>query len=266
MLKVLKEIKKLFGARELCAAVVLISMLTASADDLCARRYAGLDRDATTSKYSLLGIKAVQSNLKLSSKQLQLFEDIMRSSPTNIPAIVDLRNSKANLIAHASSEGERAGIRRSMNSKVDLLIHRHFEAALQNVLSPAQVARLNELFMQMEGPNVILCDTNLATRLNLTKDQMEQMNEVAARFSQILTSLRGRFLGLEIQTARKRSAEDVDSEIRCLTRVITEIEKDRDEELLGVLDEGQRRVWNDLCGSPLPIHWPTDSFAYDPFK
>jgi len=138
--------------------------------------------------------------------------------------------------------------------------------ALQSTLSSPQTKRLDELFLQMKGPHAILEDTNVIQELNLSKEQISRMNYDPDSDGQFLSLLRHRFLGLQIQTIRKRDPDDVDSEIGCVARVIKEVEKDRDAGLLAVLSEEQRRSWDNLCGAPVSIEWKADYFSDAPFQ
>ncbi len=236
------------------------------ADDGSARRFAGLDRDVVTSKYFLLSTTGVQTDLKLNPWQIQLLKNAMLSSVTNIPGIIELRNSQEKLIETAHSEKERAEIQRSRNEKVRFLIHQNLNANLQNVLSSGQSNQLDELFLQMEGPGEILNDTDLITELHLTKGQVGQMKDVSNSYRQFLFLLRQRFLSLQIQPIRQRDSGDVDSELDCLGRVIKEVEKDQDEGLLAVLNNDQRRAWDNLCSAPVSINWKADYFSDVPFQ
>ena len=237
------------------------------ADDNSARRYAALDHDATTCKYFLLSTKEVQVNLKLTQQQIKSLESVwLSSSFTNDPAIAEYRLSHKQLLAAAHSDEERAKIRLEGNEKYSLLLNQYNEKILQCTLSSDQTKRLDELFLQMKGPRAILEDTNVAQELNLSKEQISQMNYDPDSDGQFLSLLRHRFLGLQIQTIRKRDSADVDSEIESVALVIKEVEKDQDVELLAVLREEQRRSWKNLCGAPVSIGWKVDYFSDFPFQ
>jgi hypothetical protein len=188
------------------------------------------------------------------------------SSLTNDPAIAEYRRSHKQLLAAAHSDEERAKIRREGNEKYSLLVKQYMGTALQSTLSSPQTKRLDELFLQMKGPHAILEDTNVIQELNLSKEQISRMNYDPDSDGQFLSLLRHRFLGLQIQTIRKRDPDDVDSEIGCVARVIKEVEKDRDAGLLAVLSEEQRRSWDNLCGAPVSIEWKVDYFSDAPFQ
>lgn len=247
--------------------ICVIQACSVFADDNSARRYAALDRDAVTCKYFLLSTKEVQGNLKLTQQQIKSLESAGSSSTlTNDPAIAEYRRSHKQLLAAAHSDEERAKIRREGNEKYSLLFEQHMETTLQSTLSPVQIDRLNDLFFQMKGPHAILEDTNVAQKLNLTKEQISRMNYDPDSDGQFLSLLHHRFLGLQIQTIRKRNPDDVDSEIGCVARVIKEVEKDRDVGLLAVLSAEQRRSWDNLCGAPVSIDWKVDYFSDAPFQ
>lgn len=237
------------------------------ADDNSARRYAALDHDATTCKYFLLSTKEVQGNLKLTQQQIKSLESVwLSSSLTNDPVIAEYRRSHKQLLAAAHSAEERAKIRREGNEKYSLLLEQYSETTLQSTLSSPQTKRLDELFLQMKGPHAILENTNVARELNLSKEQISQMNDDFNSDGQLLSLLRQRFLRLQIQPMRKRDRADLDSEMKNLVRVIKEVEKDQDDGLLAVLNEEQRRFWDNLCGAPVSINWKMDFFSDAPFQ
>ena len=235
------------------------------ADDNSARRYAALDRNAVTDKLFLLSIKEVQDNLKLTQQQIQLLQT-SSSSLTNDPAIQEWRRSHKQLLATAHSNEERTKIRQAENEKYSLLIEQYEETMIQKNLLPMQTRRLQELFLQMKGPHVILEDTNISQELKLTQEQINRMNDDPNLNGQLLSLLRHRFLGLQIQTWRKRDPDDVDAEIKCVARVIKEVEKDQEDDLLNGLNEEQHRSWDNLCGKPLSINWKIDYFSDAPFQ
>ena len=219
-----------------------------------------------TCKYFLLSTKEVQGDLKLTQQQIKILQSAGSSFLlTNDPAIAEYRRSHKQLLAAAHSDEERAKIRREGNEKYSLLVKQYLETTLQRTLSSDQTKTLDELFLQMKGPPAILENTNVARELNLSKEQINQMNENSNSDGQFLSLLRHRFLGLQIQPMRKRDRADLDSEIQSLVRVIKEVEKDQDAGLLAVLTEEQRRSWNNLCGAPLSINWTVDYFSDAPF-
>lgn len=246
--------------------IAIIQSCSVFADDNSARRYVALDHDTVTCKYFLLSAKQVQDNLKLTQQQIKSFKSAWWSSPTNIPAIAELRLSQKQLLEAAKSDEERVKIRQARNAKASFLIQQNLETTLQRTLSPTEAKRLDELFLQMKGPYAILEDTNVIQELYLTKEQIGQLNDVSNSDGQFLSLLRQRFLRLQIQPLRNRDPADLDSEIQSLVRVIKEVEKDQDVGLLAVLSEEQRRSWNNLCGAPVSIDWKIDYFSDAPFQ
>ena len=250
-----------------CLLLIFLSQVhNIFADDQSARCYAALDYDIVTCKYFLLATREVQNDLGLTRQQIKSLKLVWLSPITNIPAFVEFRHSHKELLASAHSDEERAKIRKSENEKFELLLKQYEKTTLQNTLSPIQTNRLNELFLQMKGPHAILEDSNLVQKLNLKENQVTELNDRANTYTQFLSLLRQRFLGLQIQTIRKRSLDDVMSEIKALAIEIKEIEKDRDDGLLAVLDQDQSRSWDKLCGAPVSINWKIDYFSDTPFQ
>ena len=236
------------------------------ADDNSARRYASLQTNSVICKYFLLSTKPVQERLNLTQLQIKSLESAMLASPTSITAVVELRRSQKQLLETAHSDEERSKIRQAGNEKAHLLIHQNWATILQKTLPSTQERSLDQLLLQMKGPHALLEDTNAIQELNLSKEQISQLNDVSNSYGQFLSLLRQRFLRLQIQPTRDRDRADLDSEIESLVRVIKEVEKDQDAALLTVLTEEQRHSWKDLCGAPVRINWKTDYFSDTPFQ
>src|SRR5579885_3312869 len=236
------------------------------ADDHSARRYAGLNRDRVSSEYFLLAVPRVQADLKLDASQIERLKSAMALSPTNIPAVAEFRRKQSQLLQKVSSDEERSHILREGHVQSSRLIQQYLEAQIGSVLTLSQSNRLEELYLQMRGIGVVLENTNLIKQLNITDEQMHAMTGITNDYHQILSLLQQRFLRLQIQPMRHREEADLNSEIVCLVRVITEIEKDEDSELLEVLNENQLRAWREACGKPLSIDWKIDYFSDTPFK
>jgi hypothetical protein len=246
--------------------MVVVYGIHVIADDHTARRYAGLDRDCISSKYFLLSIPSVQRDLKLDTTQIERLKSAITSPPTNIPAIAEFHRKQTLLLQKASSAKERARILRTGNARVSRLIRRYLETQMRLVLTDSQNRRLEELYLQMRGISVIFEDTNLINKLNISGRQIHVMIGVTNSYHPILFLLRQRFLRLQIQPIRDREEADWNAEINCLARVITEIEKDQDSELLAVLNDKQLCIWNKFCGKPLSINWKIDFFSDTPFQ
>jgi hypothetical protein len=255
-----------FRMRTLVAAIALVVQAsTVFASHNSARRYASLQADPVICKYFLLSTKPVQECLNLTQLQIKSLESAMQASPTSIAGIVEFRRSQEQVLEEAHSDEERSKLRQNGNERAHLLIHSNWEAILHNALSPAQEARLGQLLLQMKGPHAIVEDTNLTQQLHLTAGQIGTLRQIADTYSQLLSLLRHRYLGLQIQPVRKRSDGEISSEMSSIIQVTKEIEADQDAELLEVLDPERRRAWNSLCGSPLRIDWDAQTAADIPF-
>ena len=249
--------------------IVLIALAAQSlhlfAEDGSARCYASLETNPVVCKYFLLSTKHVQQRLKLTRPQLQALEAATLSPPASIPSIILLRRSQSELLREAVTDEERLKIRSAGNEKASMLIGQHWAAKLRDILSSVQIGNLDGILLQMRGPCMILEDTNISGRLDLSEEQTKELSKAASRYWELLSSLRQRLLGLQIQPIRKRTETDVDSEVKCLLRVIKEIEKDRDSAIWGALDTEKRRSWTVMCGEPLNIHWEPQYFGTVPF-
>jgi hypothetical protein len=145
------------------------------------------------------------------------------------------------------------------------LINQNLEAQISSLLTFSQSNRLEELFLQMRGISVILENTILIKKLNISDEQMHAITGITNDHHEILSLLRQRFIRLQVQPTRNREDGDWRSEIICLVRVIKEIEKDEDSEILDILNQKQLQTWNELCGEPLSIDWKVDYFSDVPF-
>jgi hypothetical protein len=235
------------------------------ADDHLARRYAALDRDRVSSEYFLLAVPSVQANLKLDHGQIERFKSAIASPPTNIPAVAELHRRQNQQLQKVSSDKERSDILRKGNSQISQLINQNLEAQISSLLTFSQSNRLEELFLQMRGISVILENTILIKKLNISDEQMHAITGITNDHHEILSLLRQRFIRLQVQPTRNREDGDWRSEIICLVRVIKEIEKDEDSEILDILNQKQLQTWNELCGEPLSIDWKVDYFSDVPF-
>lgn len=236
------------------------------ADDGSARRYISMQSEPVICKYFLLSGKVVQERLNLTELQIESLECAMTASPTSIVAIAELRQSQRRLMDAAQSDEERLKIRRAGNEKALLIIHENWETVLQHTLSHNQDELLDGLFLQMEGPHIILENSNLVASLGLSTLQVKNMDKISHEYKQFLSLLYHRYIGLQVSPVRKRDEEDLRSEIGSLASVIEQTEKDEDSELLAVLDSDQRLRWNNLCGSPLSINWNLERFTDAPFE
>jgi hypothetical protein len=236
------------------------------ADDNSARRYASLQADPVICKYFLLSTKSVQEKLSISLLQIKSLESAMLASPTSIVAVVELRRSQKQLLEATQSDEERLKIRQAGNEKAHLLIRQNWVTVLQSTLSPIQGRGLDQLLLQMKGPHAILENTNLIQQLNLTTEQISQLNKISDSYSQILSLLGRRYLSLQINPIRKRSDDDVSAEMKSLVQIIKEVERDQDCELLLVLNAEQIRMWNSMCGSSVHIDWDAEHLTDIPFE
>jgi hypothetical protein len=234
----------------------------AFADDNSARRYASLETNPNICKYTLLSTKQVQTHLKLTKAQL---ESLMQDQ--QVPGLAEFRRLQAQKLKAATSDEERSQIRRAGHEQAAALLGQSLMAGLRSNLTPTQSRSLNSLRLQMKGPHAILEDTNLFQQLNLSKEQISGLKETSEAYDQLLSQLRHRYLGLQINPIRQnRSEADVNSEIKSLIQVIKGIEKDEDYNLLGELNAQQRRLWSDLCGPPVSIEWKPAWFTDVPFE
>ena len=117
----------------------------------------------------------------------------------------------------------------------------------------------------MKGPVAILEDTNVLQKMHLSSQQLTNMSDILESYKKVLPPLRNRLIGLQVNTVRPRDTGDVRSELANLAKVMKEIEKDQDFEIVDLLNREQRQLWTDLSGAPASINWPMETFAELPF-
>jgi RNA polymerase sigma factor (sigma-70 family) len=124
-------------------------------------------------------------------------------------------------------------------------LHTEAEKAVDNVLTPSQRKRVQEIMLQQRGP-LALSDPEVAEALKLTPDQKDkiktvesdaagQMQQVAAKAMETLQQA-----GVGPRTVQK------------LTKKIDEINKETGQHLLEVLSDEQKAKWKEMTGKPFP--------------
>jgi hypothetical protein len=109
--------------------------------------------------------------------------------------------------------------------------------AVMKALGEKQRPRMQEIYVQINGTNV-LQDKQLIEALKLTEEQQEELEQAATSSRQDAFSF--------FQEARDMSEEERAEEIEALV-------KDRDEAMLGVLDEEQKKEFEKLKGEKLEV-------------
>lgn len=255
--------------RLISSVFLLVTCVTlALGDEVTARRYGEIHDDPIFLLFSLLERREVQTDLGLSSNQLAAIKEAWFLPADRIPGVNDLITEyKAKRSNPQTIDTEKQKLKDWFESELKRLISSQKMEALRMVLSSNQFARLNELFIQMQGPRVLATDTGLTARLGLSAEQNERIRKIIAYYEPDLRVIRGRYGRQQINARREdESREDRAEELHCLFVVMKAIEKDRDSDLLTVLTTDQKAAWQSVTGRPLPIQWPEPSIAHYPFE
>ncbi|MFN0018348.1 MAG: hypothetical protein ACKVP0_08820 [Pirellulaceae bacterium] len=150
---------------------------------------------------------------------------------------------------------QRQQIATAVESTTAAAIARAVEAKVIAVLTPEQLARLKQIELQQVGVLALL-QAETALELKLTDDQKTSLgklrDEAAASFQSALTELRS------VRDPGTATAE-LNAKIREKT---TELTKVRDEKMLAVLSDEQRKSWQEMLGPKGPeMISMTDQFA-----
>jgi hypothetical protein len=142
-------------------------------------------------------------------------------------------------------------------------LRRENEAALARVLEPGQRRRVSEIALQVEGPTA-LARPELASRLNLGPDQVEQIQAIVSEMSawkaQLVDSPPGGSgatpTGGPAESAAQRAADRrkaQDARVDRLTDALGGVEDRAAQQVLRVLTRRQRAAYQKMLGEPFDL-------------
>jgi Spy/CpxP family protein refolding chaperone len=204
---------------EVSLLLALLALLASSASaQEGARRGRGFGRLFVIPKVSLARVDEVRTELKLNEEQAK-----------KIDALND-ELSEGNRTVFEDAQGDWTKIREGMTK-----IAKDINSKLDEVLDDAQQARVQEIYVQVNGTGA-LQDEAVAAELKLTDEQKKQLQEArdASRQAFMDAGLR-----------------DLDEEARA--KKIEELTKDRDDKTLAVLTDDQRAALDKMKGAELKI-------------
>lgn len=165
-------------------------------------------------------LSEVQSALELTDAQKQTVGEVQNE-------LNDLRRE-----AFQSAQGDFDQMRLDIAK-----VYADMTTKLNASLEEAQQKRLHQVYLQVNGP-VALADEWVANALELSDEQKNKLEEAAAASRQEVFASFGDFQGMSEEEQQKRVAELIES---------------RDASLLGVLDDDQKKKFEELKGDALEV-------------
>ena len=114
---------------------------------------------------------------------------------------------------------------------------------------------------QVDGLKSLDKNSQLATALSLSDEQVGEVKGVFALYEPILSPLYRR-LGRQMVAglSADETVQGRQEQVKSLAGAITVIEKERDRDLHDILTPVQREKWQRLIGRPLQIQWDLELF------
>jgi hypothetical protein len=118
------------------------------------------------------------------------------------------------------------------------LVNAQIEPRLEELLNAAQRARLGGIILQVQGSDA-LTYSSTAARLLLTDEQQTRISQLSSAARQALTKLRAQSAAGKDLVELNRQAEKAQSGLQ--------------RDLMAVLTNSQRELWQELCGAPIDL-------------
>lgn len=162
----------------------------------------------------------IQRELNLNPNQINQLNQMNQQIQTRF------QNDFANL---PTTEPQRTQALQSLNQRVNT----DLQKSVGTILDPQQRGRLRQVLLQQQGLNAF-ADPTIARQLNLTSQQSRQLRKLGADVQQQLNVLFGNAQSDPNGTAQKFQAINQETRNR----------------IDSILNADQRKMWNDLVGSP----------------
>jgi Spy/CpxP family protein refolding chaperone len=173
-----------------------------------------------TSQLTMLTLKPVQADLKLTTDQIDKVREAVRKQ----------LNSRTE-IAPGLPAGERIKKNQELTKQAN-------DAAAE-ILKPDQAKRLRQIILQMEGGRALI-DPEIAKELNLTAEQKQKLMEIRDAATKEYGEVRRMFRNRPID--RKRMEEE--------GKIMTEMHEKYDAQLMALLTKEQKEKWREMAGQP----------------
>lgn len=189
-----------------------------------AQMFSGRGRGGPRGLLRELNNDAVRAELELTPQQAMELDAVLESNRDNRDQFADIFQK----FAQASSEEERNQVRSEMQERF-AEVRKKAEADAKAILTEAQVKRLEQLYLHLEGPMLFVWESDLATEFGITEEQKKEISG----------------LGEQRMIARLALGRDAPPEER------KKLDEEWTEKLISVLTPEQQKLWNERSG-PAP--------------
>lgn len=199
------------------AAVALLASLNLSPAH--AQRGGGWGRMFQLPAVTLAQLDAVQEDLKLSDEQKK-----------QVAELNEKLNEERQELFQSGQGGDREQFREKWTK-----FNADAANSFNEILDDAQEQRAQEIFIQVNGPSVLVQES-VSEPLKISEEQQEQLQEV-------LAASREEFMGAGLRDMEREEA----------TKKMAELSASRDEKLLAVLNDDQRAQFEKMQGAKIEI-------------
>jgi len=234
------------------ALFVLIGSVPVKAEE-GARLYVDFSTLQSKKLFGIIAKSKVESELRLTRKQVADIAACEQLQPKNIPTLTNLLVQSRSLT--------NANERRTSSTRLWNQFDQYQLQSLFAILSASQSNRLQQLEWQVDGIKSLEHDQALAADLGLSEEQRKEIRDVFAYYEPILHPLYQR-LGRQMiaGVSADETAQGRQEQVRSLTEAVTIIEKEKDRDLYRTLNLDQRELGKRLLGKPVSIHWDVEIF------
>ena len=183
-------------------------------------------KEAHVSTPPLITIKSVQKELKMTDEQVKRVE--------KIPELVK-KKIQDKLNALDELEGREL---REKSKEVREIYRQEFPRLLAEILTPEQMARLNQIHLQFIGVKAFV-EPTVVKAMNFTEEQRAKIDEIIKDNSKETFEVYLKSNG-DAKTARQK---------------VDELNKRQMERALAVLTEKQRQVWKEVIKDPFEVKY-----------
>jgi hypothetical protein len=203
-----------------------------------------------SARYGLLQVKSVQEELKLTADQVKKITDL----PQNVrdkhqKELQDLENKLVN-----EERQKKAEELHEMREKIS----QEIQKAQENILNDKQKKRFKEIQLQQLGAQAFH-DRELQKALNLTGEQIHEINKINAELSEQMGQMRDRFRLPPFPPApgQRRQVPDAQEQ----RKKSDALRKEGVDRVLAVLTEGQRKKYQEMIGAAFELKIERASIA-----
>ena len=224
--------------------------------------------ELVTTRFRLLERAEVCSDLGLSQGQSNAVHRVFETPWEQVPGLAEFRaQQKASRQEPGLSEEKRVSLNLASSRGRGRIIAQFRSQQLRAILAPQQVERLEQLTLQARGPAMLAVDTNLASTLKLSSEQMRRMHDVVRQADEKITPVlqkfgRGFWAGYPANETDATRTQEMNALIPQLEQMIGE----RDQSILRILTPEQNAQFKARQGTRLLIQWDPRDFMREPFE